>query len=86
MTITYKEYIITVENRTYKIVEKLPDGKFRTRRHSMGTKWSGKRNQLGNKLYYAFKTDEEALISAQNYIDNHIKPWSVRLKELRRDK
>lgn len=77
----HKGYIIFIYNNLvhgigFKIVERLPTGKLKTRRNSNCNKYTGKRNGFGNKLYTRFDTEQEALDRAINYIDNHIHPWA----------
>lgn len=70
----------------FKIFETLNGGKIKVRRHSHENKYTGKRNQYGDKLYTPFDNMEQAIQRAKDYIDNHIIPWSERLKILGRDK
>lgn len=70
----------------FKIFETLESGKIKMRRHSHCNKYTGKRDRGGNKLYTSFESVEQAIERAKNYIDNHIIPWSERLKILGRDK
>lgn len=77
----YKGYIINVYNNLihgigFKIVERLPSGKFKCRRNSNCNQYTGKRTNCGEKLYTRFDTEQEALDRAKNYIDNHIHPWA----------
>lgn len=70
----------------FKIFEVLENGKHKNRRESTCNQYTGKRNEYGEKLYTSFESMEQALDRAKNYIDHHIKPWSVRLQELGRTK
>lgn len=77
----YNGYIINVYNNLvhgigFKIVERLPSGKFKCRRNSNSNQYTGKRNSDGEKLYTRFESEEQALKRAQNFIDNHIVPWA----------
>ena len=67
----------------YIIRELLPNGKYKVRRRSACSGNAG-RDQYGRPLGYSYKNRESTLDNAKNYIDNHIKPWAVRLVELGR--
>lgn len=77
----HKGYIVKVfeanEARgiTFKIIEQLPDGKFKNRRTTECNQYTGKRDCYGEKLYTPFESEEQAFERAINYIDNHIVPW-----------
>jgi len=70
----------------FKIFETLESGKIKVRRHSHTNQYTGKIDHNGDKLYTRFDSMEQAIERAKNYIDNHIIPWSERLKILGRDK
>lgn len=73
-------------NPGFKIFETLEGGKIKVRRHCHENQYTGKRDNYGNKLYTPFENAEQAIERAKNYIDNHIIPWSERLKILGRGK
>lgn len=63
-------------NISFKVIEEIKPGKFKVRRHSAAEKHTGKRDQWGNKLYTTFKSPQDAIDKAKNYIDNHIVKWA----------
>lgn len=68
-------------NIMYKIVEEYLPGKWKTRRESacnkplLSKKGFSRRDEFGNKLYTTFENDEQAILKAKHYIDNHIIKW-----------
>lgn len=76
---THNGYIVKVFDSPeilFKIIEPLPNNKFKNRRTSACNQYTGKRDHYGNKLYTPFESTEQALARAINYIDNHIIPWA----------
>jgi len=71
----YNGYTIELIGSCYKIFEKLSTGKFKVRRHGIGTLIKGKRDQWGNQLFEPYTSPEHTLQTAKNFIDNYIVPW-----------
>lgn len=81
----YNGYMILIDKSSQCwIIERIRPDKFKKRRAIMGA-YTHRCDCYGNKLYKSISV-EDAIIKAKFYIDNHIKPWSERLIELKRIK
>ena len=78
---SYPNVIVDIDsvNIVYKIIEILPDGKYKVRRRSVGTpvkkatKRNPKHDMFGNQLFKPFPSYSHARENAANFVKNFLK-------------
>lgn len=72
----YNGYTIEITTNGYKIIEDIGNGKMKVRRNCNCTTTKLRTNHYGTKFFKPFTSQEHALETAKNFIDNHIVKWS----------